>query len=208
MPFDFTAFPLPSTASNIPAGRNHQSDWNGDHAGQWAGRRPPGRRDQRCAGAQSLYLAARWFRGNRELVEDHVEPQSHRQFGREDSNPGLVRHGLQYQRLLRKVRVPGSRELPLPLTVQGRSRRAVHEPRLHGDPGRQAGRRPDRVHFPGLEFAQGAWCAVAGLQPDQLAVPDADRLGSGGPTTSDGGTFIETYEKYGRQYLLGFNYKF
>ena len=33
-------------------------------------------------------------------------------------------------------------------------------------------------------------------------------LDSGGPTTADGGTFIETYEKYGRQWLLGFNYKF
>lgn len=30
----------------------------------------------------------------------------------------------------------------------------------------------------------------------------------GGPTTTDGSRFIETYEKYGRQYLLGFNYRF
>jgi len=33
-------------------------------------------------------------------------------------------------------------------------------------------------------------------------------LDEGGPQTADGGTFIETYEKYGRQWLLGFNYKF
>jgi len=33
-------------------------------------------------------------------------------------------------------------------------------------------------------------------------------LDAGGPQTGDGGTFIETYEKYGRQWLLGFNYKF
>jgi iron complex outermembrane receptor protein len=33
-------------------------------------------------------------------------------------------------------------------------------------------------------------------------------LDQGGPQTADGGTFIETYEKYGRQWLLGFNYKF
>jgi len=29
-----------------------------------------------------------------------------------------------------------------------------------------------------------------------------------GPTTANGGRFIETYEKYGRQWLLGFNYRF
>jgi iron complex outermembrane receptor protein len=33
-------------------------------------------------------------------------------------------------------------------------------------------------------------------------------LDEGGPTNADGGTFIETYEKYGRQYLLGFNHRF
>jgi iron complex outermembrane receptor protein len=33
-------------------------------------------------------------------------------------------------------------------------------------------------------------------------------LDDGGPQTEDGGRFIETYEKYGRQWLLGFNYKF
>ena len=33
-------------------------------------------------------------------------------------------------------------------------------------------------------------------------------LDAGGPTTADGGSFTETYEKYGRQWLLGFNYKF
>jgi len=33
-------------------------------------------------------------------------------------------------------------------------------------------------------------------------------LDAGGPTNADGGTFIETYEKYGRQYLLGFNHRF
>ncbi|WP_309662493.1 TonB-dependent receptor [Sphingomonas sp.] len=30
----------------------------------------------------------------------------------------------------------------------------------------------------------------------------------GGPTTANGSRFIETYEKYGRQWLLGFNYRF
>jgi iron complex outermembrane receptor protein len=30
----------------------------------------------------------------------------------------------------------------------------------------------------------------------------------GGPSTADGSKFIETYEKYGRQWLLGFNYRF
>lgn len=33
-------------------------------------------------------------------------------------------------------------------------------------------------------------------------------LDNGGPTTASGSTFIETYEKYGRQWLLGVNYKF
>jgi len=33
-------------------------------------------------------------------------------------------------------------------------------------------------------------------------------LDQGGPTTANGGTFIEQYEKYGRQWLLGLNYKF
>jgi iron complex outermembrane receptor protein len=33
-------------------------------------------------------------------------------------------------------------------------------------------------------------------------------LDEGGPTTAEGQTFVETYEKYGRQWLLGFNYKF
>ena len=40
--------------------------------------------------------------------------------------------------------------------------------------------------------------------------PYRTRLGldQGGPTTADGGTFIETYEKYGRQVLFGVNYRF
>ncbi|RHW17490.1 TonB-dependent receptor [Sphingomonas gilva] len=40
--------------------------------------------------------------------------------------------------------------------------------------------------------------------------PYRTRLGldSGGTTTADGGTLLETYEKYGRQFLLGFNYRF
>ena len=33
-------------------------------------------------------------------------------------------------------------------------------------------------------------------------------LDDGGPTTAGGGRFIETYEKYGRQYLFGVSYKF
>jgi iron complex outermembrane receptor protein len=40
--------------------------------------------------------------------------------------------------------------------------------------------------------------------------PYRTRLGldEGGPTTAEGGTFIETYEKYGRQVLFGVNYRF
>ncbi len=40
--------------------------------------------------------------------------------------------------------------------------------------------------------------------------PYRTRLGldEGGPTTASGGTFIETYEKYGRQWLFGVNYRF
>lgn len=40
--------------------------------------------------------------------------------------------------------------------------------------------------------------------------PYRTRLGidTGGTTTSDGSTLLETYEKYGRQFLLGFNYRF
>jgi iron complex outermembrane receptor protein len=40
--------------------------------------------------------------------------------------------------------------------------------------------------------------------------PYRTRLGldGGGTTTADGGTLLETYEKYGRQFLLGFNYRF
>ena len=40
--------------------------------------------------------------------------------------------------------------------------------------------------------------------------PYRTRIGadSSGPRTASGQTFIETYEKYGRQYLLGFNYRF
>lgn len=33
-------------------------------------------------------------------------------------------------------------------------------------------------------------------------------LDEGGPATASGGRFMETYEKYGRQWLLGFNYRF
>jgi iron complex outermembrane receptor protein len=40
--------------------------------------------------------------------------------------------------------------------------------------------------------------------------PYRTRLGldGGGTTTSDGGSLLETYEEYGRQFLLGFNYRF
>lgn len=40
--------------------------------------------------------------------------------------------------------------------------------------------------------------------------PYRTRLGvdGAGTTTSDGGTLLETYEEYGRQFLLGFNYRF
>jgi iron complex outermembrane receptor protein len=40
--------------------------------------------------------------------------------------------------------------------------------------------------------------------------PYRTRLGldSGGTTTADGTSLLETYEKYGRQFLLGFNYRF
>jgi iron complex outermembrane receptor protein len=40
--------------------------------------------------------------------------------------------------------------------------------------------------------------------------PYRTRLGldTGGTTTSDGTTLLETYEEYGRQFLLGFNYRF
>lgn len=40
--------------------------------------------------------------------------------------------------------------------------------------------------------------------------PYRTRLGldAGGTTTADGETLLETYEKYGRQFLLGFNYRF
>jgi iron complex outermembrane receptor protein len=40
--------------------------------------------------------------------------------------------------------------------------------------------------------------------------PYRTRIGadSGGPRTGSGQTFVETYEKYGRQYLLGVNYRF
>ncbi|WP_294324135.1 TonB-dependent receptor [uncultured Sphingomonas sp.] len=40
--------------------------------------------------------------------------------------------------------------------------------------------------------------------------PYRTRLGldGGGTTTSDGGSLLETYETYGRQFLLGFNYRF
>lgn len=40
--------------------------------------------------------------------------------------------------------------------------------------------------------------------------PYRTRLGldGGGTTTADGASLLETYEKYGRQYLLGFNYRF
>ncbi|MDV3256737.1 MAG: TonB-dependent receptor [Sphingomonas sp.] len=40
--------------------------------------------------------------------------------------------------------------------------------------------------------------------------PYRTRIGidEGGPTTADGGTFIETYEKYGRQVLFGVSYRF
>ena len=40
--------------------------------------------------------------------------------------------------------------------------------------------------------------------------PYRTRIGadSGGPRTASGATFVETYEKYGPQYLLGVNYRF
>ena len=40
--------------------------------------------------------------------------------------------------------------------------------------------------------------------------PYRTRLGldSGGTHTADGSSLLETYEKYGRQFLLGFNYRF
>lgn len=40
--------------------------------------------------------------------------------------------------------------------------------------------------------------------------PYRTRLGldGGGTTTADGGSLLETYEEYGRQFLLGFNYRF
>jgi iron complex outermembrane receptor protein len=40
--------------------------------------------------------------------------------------------------------------------------------------------------------------------------PYRTRLGldAGGTHTADGGTLPETYEEYGRQFLLGLNYRF
>jgi iron complex outermembrane receptor protein len=65
----------------------------------------------------------------------------------------------------------------------------------------------------GYTFPEGSSLANFGimLQVNNLTdSPYRTRIGldSGGPSTSDGSKFIETYEKYGRQWLLGFNYRF
>jgi iron complex outermembrane receptor protein len=64
----------------------------------------------------------------------------------------------------------------------------------------------------GYTFQSGALEGVGVLfQVNNLTdSPYRTRLGldSGGTTTSDGGSLLETYEEYGRQFLLGFNYRF
>ncbi len=65
----------------------------------------------------------------------------------------------------------------------------------------------------GYTFQEGTRLAGLGilLQVNNLAdSPYRTRLGvdSGGTHTADGGSLMETYEKYGRQFLLGLNYRF
>lgn len=65
----------------------------------------------------------------------------------------------------------------------------------------------------GYTFPKGSRLADLGilLQANNLTdSPYRTRIGldGGGPATANGGKFIETYEKYGRQWLLGFNYRF
>ena len=65
----------------------------------------------------------------------------------------------------------------------------------------------------GYTFPKGSSLADLGvlLQVNNVTnSPYRTRLGldSGGPTTANGAKFTETYEKYGRQFLLGFNYRF
>jgi iron complex outermembrane recepter protein len=61
---------------------------------------------------------------------------------------------------------------------------------------------PDTSRFRNL----GAMLQVYNLTDS----PYRTRIGvdNAGVTTANGDTFVETYEKYGRQWLLGLNYKF
>lgn len=208
MPFDFTGFPLPSTAANIPAGvivspigtvTMPDNGPGGDLQGV------------EVSGALELkrltsLLDGFGVIGSWSKTTSNLNPTDNS--GEKVRIPGLSgtvfnmsgyyeKYGFQ-ARLSYRYRSPYKGEVVQLFTNRGFTQ-ILADKQVDAQIGYTF---PDTSSLKGL----GALLQVYNLTNS----PYRTRIGldQGGPTTADGGTFIETYEKYGRQYLLGFNYKF
>ena len=65
----------------------------------------------------------------------------------------------------------------------------------------------------GYTFPKGSPLADAGILPQVQKLTNSPYrtglcLNASGASTANGGSYVETYEEYGRQWMLGFNDRF
>ncbi|MCH8615268.1 TonB-dependent receptor [Sphingomonas sp. SM33] len=208
LPFDFSAFPPPSTASNIPddvvvspIGTITMPD-NGPGGKLWG---------FELSGALELKRLASFLDGFGVLgsyskTKSNLNPTDNS--GEDVRIPGLSgtvynltgyyeKYGFQ-ARISYRYRSPFKGEVVQLFTNRGFTQ-ILADKQVDAQVGYDFAETSDLKGF-------GVLFQVYNLTNS----PYRTRIGldQGGPTTANGGTFIETYEKYGRQYLLGFNYKF
>lgn len=208
LPFDFSAFPLPSTAVNIPAGviispiGTVTMPDNGP-GGSIKGFELSGALE---LGRIASFLDGFGVLGSYSKTKSNLNPTDNS--GEEIRIPGLSgtvanitgyyeKYGFQ-ARVSYRYRSPFKGEV-----VQLFTNRGFTEILADKQVDAQIGYTfPDSSPMKGF----GTLLQVYNLTNS----PYRTRIGldEGGPQTAEGGTFIETYEKYGRQWLLGFNYKF
>lgn len=208
LPFDFSAFPLPSTASQIPPGvivspiGTVTMPDNGP-GGNLKGIELSGALE---LGRITSLLAGFGVIGSLSKTKSNLNPTDNS--GEEVRIPGLSgtvanltgyfeKHGFQ-ARVSYRYRSPFKGEVVQLFTNRGFTQ-ILADKQVDAQVGYTF---PETSRFANL----GVLLQVYNLTDS----PYRTRIGldQGGPTTASGDTFIETYEKYGRQWLLGVNYRF
>lgn len=208
LPFDFSAFPLPSTAVNIPEGviispLGTVSMPDNGPGGSVKGYELSGALE---LGRITNFLSGFGVIGSYSKTKSSLNPTDNG--GEEVRIPGLSgtvanltgyfeKHGFQ-TRVSYRYRSPFKGEVVQLFTTRGFTE-ILADKQVDAQIGYTF---PETSAFKNF----GTLLQVYNLTNS----PYRTRIGldAGGPTTGDGGRFIETYEKYGRQYLLGFNYRF